>query len=102
LGPRIDRKCDQKIVSRKARLSDRQKREAARIARQKGLVCPDCGSSEPVPKEGGELKDLPDGGLEVPVRCEACEGASEMALVLSPEEAEALGLHSLGGGRQEP
>jgi len=89
------------MVSRKARLSDRQKRGAARIARQKGLVCPDCGSSEPVPKEGGELKDLPDGGLEVPVRCEACEGASEMALVLSPEEAEALGLHSLGGGRQE-
>jgi hypothetical protein len=25
--------------------------------------------------------------LEVPVRCQACEGASEMALVLSDEEA---------------
>ena len=47
------------------------------------------------------MKDLPEGALEVPMRCEACEGASEMALVLSPEEAEALGLHSLGGGRQE-
>jgi len=89
-------------MSRKGRFSDRQKRRAARIAREKDLVCPECGSSEPVPKEGGELKDLPDGGLKVPMRCEACEGASEMALVLSPEEAEALGLHSLGGGRQEP
>ena len=89
-------------MSRKARLSDRQKRGAARIAREKGLRCPDCGSSESVPKEGRQLKDLPDGGAEVPMRCEACEGASEMALVLSPEEAEALGLHSLGGGRQEP
>jgi hypothetical protein len=39
-----------------------------------------------VPKEGGELKDLPDGGLKVPMRCEACEGASEMALVLSPKK----------------
>jgi hypothetical protein len=36
------------------------------------------------------------------MRCEACEGSSEMALVLSPEEAEALGLHSLGGGRKRP
>ena len=73
-----------------------------RIAREKGLVCPDCGSSEPVSKEGSELKDSPDGGLEVPVRCEACEGASEMALVLSPEEAEALGFHSLGGSPEAP
>jgi hypothetical protein len=89
-------------MSRKARLSDRQKRRAARIAREKDLTCPDCGFSEPVPKEGGELKDHPDGALEVPMRCEACEGSSEIALVLSPEEAEALGLHSLGGGRQEP
>jgi hypothetical protein len=36
------------------------------------------------------------------MRCEACEGSSEMALVLSPEEAEALGLHSLGGGPGAP
>ena len=35
----------------KARLSDLQKRRATRIAREKGLTCPDCGSSEPVPKE---------------------------------------------------
>ena len=78
--------------------TDPQNRRLKRIAREKGLVCPDCGSSEPVPKEGGELKDLPEGASEVPVRCEACEGASEMALVLSPEEAEALGFRSLGGG----
>ena len=89
-------------MSRKSRLSDRQKRRAARIAREKSLTCPDCGSSEPVPKEGGELKDHPGGALEVPMRCEACEGASEIALVLSPEEAEALGLHSLGGGTEAP
>lgn len=53
-------------------------------------------------KVGGELKDLPNGGLEVPMRCEACEGDSEMALVLSPEEAEALGLHSLGERPEAP
>ena len=82
--------------------TDPHDRPLKRIARQKGFTCPDCGSSEPVPKKGGELKDLPDGSLEVPVRCEACEGASEMALVLSPEEAQALGLHSLGGAPQEP
>jgi hypothetical protein len=88
-------------VDSKAPHTDPQDRRLKRIAREKGLVCPDCGSSEPVPKEGGELKDLPDGGLEVPVRCEACAGDSEMALVLSPEEAEALGLHSLGGDSAE-
>jgi hypothetical protein len=56
-----------------------------------------------VPKKvGGELKDLPNGSLEVPMRCEACEGDSEMALVLSPEEAEALGLHSLGERPEAP
>ena len=88
-------------MARKARLTEQLNR-LARLAREKGLTCPDCGSSEPVPKEGGELKDLPDGGLEVPVRCEACEGASEMALVLSPEEAEALGLHSLGERPEAP
>jgi len=85
-------------VTRKTPLTDQQDRRLRRIAREKGLTCPDCGASEPVPKkEGGELKDLSNGGAEVPMRCEACEGASEMALVLSPEEAEALGLHSLGG-----
>ena len=89
-------------MARKAPLTDPQDRRLKHIAREKGLVCPDCGSSEPVPKEGGELKDLPDGGAEVPMRCEACEGASEMALVLSPEEAEALGLHSLGGTPEAP
>ena len=36
------------------------------------------------------------------MRCEACEGTSEMALVLSPEEAEALGFHSLGGDQEAP
>ena len=82
-------------MDRKESLTDPQNHRLARIAREKGLTCPDCGSSEPVPTEGGELKDLTDGDLEVPMRCEGCEGASEMALVLSPEEAEALGLHSL-------
>jgi hypothetical protein len=89
-------------VDSKAPHTDPQDRRLKRIARQKGFVCPDCGSSEPVPKDGGELKDLPDGGAEVPMRCEACEGASEMALVLSPEEAQALGFHSLGGGPEAP
>jgi hypothetical protein len=89
-------------VDSKAPLTGTQDRRLKRIAREKGLVCPDCGSSEPVPKKGGEPKVLPDGGAEVPMRCEACEGASEMALVLSPEEAEALGLHSLGGGPEAP
>jgi hypothetical protein len=89
-------------VDREAPHTDPQDRRLKRIAREKGLVCPDCGSSEPVPKEGGELKDLPDGALEVPMRCEACEGDSEIALVLSPEEAQALGLHSLGGGAEAP
>ena len=56
----------------------------------------------PVPEESGGPKELPDGGAEVPMRCEACEGASEMALVLSPEEAEALGLHSLEGSPEGP
>jgi hypothetical protein len=85
-------------VARKARLTDSQDRRLRRIAREKGLACPDCGFSEPVSKKEDEIRDHPDGGAEVPMRCEACEGASEMALVLSPEEAEALGLHSLGGG----
>jgi hypothetical protein len=89
-------------VDSKSPHTDPHDRQLKRIARQKGFTCPDCGSSEPVPKEGGELKDLPDGGLKVPVRCEACEGASEMALVLSPEEAQALGFHSLGGGPEAP
>jgi transcription elongation factor Elf1 len=89
-------------VDSKAPHTDPQDRQLKRLAREKGFTCPDCGSSEPVPKEGSELKDLPDGALEVPVRCQACEGASEMALVLSPEEAQALGFHSLGGSPEVP
>ena len=88
-------------MDRNESLTDPQNHHLARIARKKGLTCPDCGSSEPLPREEGEIEDLPDGGLEIPMRCETCEGASEMALVLSPEEAEALGLHSLGGGSAE-
>ena len=49
-----------------------------------------------------EVLAHPDGGADVLMRCEECEGASEMALVLSPEEAEALGLHSLGEHPQAP
>jgi hypothetical protein len=90
-------------VARRAWLTDRLNRRLTRIAREKGLTCPDCGSSEPVPKkEGGELRARPDGGADVVMRCEECESASEMALVLSPEEAEALGLHSLGERPEAP
>ena len=89
-------------MARKVRLTDSQDRRLRRIAREKGLACPDCGSSEPVPKKEGEIRDDPDSRAEVPMRCEACEDASEMALVLSPEEAEALGLHSLGRGPEAP
>lgn len=68
---------------------------------RKALTCPNCGSSVPVPKEG-ELVARPDGGVGAPPRrCERCEEASEMALALSPEEAKALGLHSLGDQRPQ-
>jgi len=87
-------------MARKAWLSDRHKRRATQLAREKGLTCPDCGSSEPVPND--EVRAHPDGGADVLMRCEDCESASEMALVLSPEEAEALGLHSLGERPQAP
>jgi hypothetical protein len=75
-------------------LSGEQKRHAGRLAQQKGLSCPDCGSSEPVPKD--EVEVHPDGGAEIAMRCVNCESTSEIALVLSPEEAKALGLgHAL-------
>jgi transcription elongation factor Elf1 len=79
-------------VTGETRLSDIQRRRAARIALEKGLTCPDCGSSEPVPKD--EVRSHP-GGADVAMRCEDCENATEMTLVLSPEEAKALGLHAL-------
>ena len=37
----------------------------------------------------------PGGGADIAMRCTSCEGASEVTLVLSPEEAKALGLHVL-------
>ena len=77
------------MVSR-PRLSDQQKRRAVRIAQEKGLTCPDCGSSEPVPE--GEAQSHLDGGADIAMRCINCESASEVTPVLSPEEAEALGL----------
>ena len=49
-----------------------------------------------------EVLAYPDGGAYLSMRCEECEGTSEMALVLSPEEAKALGLHSLGEHQQAP
>jgi hypothetical protein len=76
-------------VASRTWLSDQQKRRAAEIAREKGLSCPDCGSSEPVPAD--EARAHP-GGADIAMRCVNCESASEMALVLSPEEAKALGL----------
>jgi transcription elongation factor Elf1 len=89
-------------VARKVWLSDRHKRRATQTAREKGFTCPECGSSEPVPKD--EVQARPDGGVDVLMRCEEkeCENASEMALVLSPEEAKALGLHSLGERPEAP
>ena len=80
-------------MASRAWLSDRQRRRAARIAREKGLTCPDCGSSEPVPED--EARTHPGGGADIAMRCVDCERASEVTLVLSPEEAEALGLHAL-------
>ena len=71
-------------------LSDQQKRRAAEIAREKGLSCPDCGSSEPVPTN--EVQFRTGGGAEIAMCCEDCESASETTLILSPEEARALGL----------
>ena len=87
-------------MTRKEWLSDQQKSRAAQIAREKGLTCPECGSSEPVPNE--EVLAQPEGGAAVWMRCEACESALEMAIVLTPEEAKALGLHSLGEHPQAP
>ncbi len=77
-------------MANRARLSDQQKRRAAQIAQEKGLRCPDCGSSEPVP--GDEARAHPGSGADIAMRCVNCESASEMTLVLSPEEAKALGL----------
>ncbi len=74
---------------------------AARIAQEKGLTCPECGSSEPVPED--EAQAHPGGGAEIVVRCVNSESASEMTLVLSPEEAKALGLgHALRDRPQAP
>ena len=88
------------MVSR-AQLSDQQKRRAARLAREKGLSCPDCGSSEPVPED--EVKVRSGGGADIAMRCVECESASEVTLVLSPEEAKALGLgHALPGRPETP
>jgi hypothetical protein len=87
-------------VASRARLSDQQKSLAAWIAQEKGLSCPDCGSSEPVPE--GEVQTHLDGGADIAMRCVKCESASEVALVLSPEEAKALGLHALRDHPEAP
>ena len=68
---------------------------------RKDPTCPDCGYSEPEPEMEGELVARPDDGAGVSRRREGCEEASEMALVLSPEEAKAIGLHSLGKQRPQ-
>jgi hypothetical protein len=88
-------------VAWKAWLSNQQKRRAARIAREKGLTCPDCGSSELVPED--EARPHPGGGADIAMRCAKCERASEVTLVLSPEEAKALGLgHALRDRPETP
>ena len=74
-------------------LTGEQRRRVTQIARDKDLTCPDCGSSEPVPED--EVRVRPSGGADILMRCVACESASEITLVLSPEEAKALGLHAL-------
>ncbi len=81
-------------------LTGEQRRRAAQIARDKDLTCPDCGSSEPVP--GDEARAQPGGGAEIAMRCVQCERASEITLVLSPEEARALGLHELRTAPEHP
>ena len=61
----------------------------ARIAREKGLTCRDCGGSpEPVPENEAQVH--PGGGADIAMRCLTCESASEVTLVLSPEEARLL------------
>ncbi len=40
----------------------------------------------------GEAQTYLNGGADIAMRCVKCESASEVALVLSPEEAKALGL----------
>ena len=87
------------MVSR-PRLSDQQKRRAARITQEKGLSCPDCGSSEPVPE--GEAQTRLDGDAGIAMRCINCESASEVTLVLSFEEAETLGLRGLQDRPEAP
>jgi hypothetical protein len=72
------------------------------MAREKGLTCPDCGASDPVPKGDEALARRPDGGADVAMDCLTCESASEMTLVLSPEEAKALGLHALRDRPETP
>ncbi len=81
-------------------LSGEQRRRAAQIARDKDLTCPDCGSSEPVPED--EARVHPSGGAEIAMRCVNCDRASEVTLVLSPEEAKALGLHALRDSPETP
>ncbi len=50
-----------------------------------------------------EARAHPGGGAEIVMRCVNCESASEMALVLSPEEAKALGLgHALRDRPETP
>jgi DNA-directed RNA polymerase subunit RPC12/RpoP len=83
-----------------ASLSGLQRRRAAQIARERDLSCPECGSSAPAPKD--EARGRADGGADVAMRCEDCESAVEITLVLSPEEARALGLHSLNDNPQAP
>ena len=86
-------------MANKARFSDQQNRCAAQIAREKGLTCPECDSSEPVPEY--EARTHPGGGADIAMRCVNCESASEMTLVLSPEKATALG-HALQDNLEVP
>jgi hypothetical protein len=67
------------------------------MAWEKGLACPDCGASEPVPKDEVRAQH-PGGGAGVAMGCENCEGASEMTLEVRGAAGEAgYGSGSLEG-----
>jgi hypothetical protein len=87
-------------VASRAWLSDQQKRRAARIAREKDLTCPNCGSSEPVPED--EALAHPGGGADIAMRCANCERASEWPLS-SPQRRRRLSAYThCGTARRRP
>jgi hypothetical protein len=73
---------------------------AARIVREKGLTCSDCGSSEPGPED--EALAHPGGGADIAMRCANCERASEWPLS-SPQRRRRLSAYThCGTARRRP